>query len=126
MGTSVLLVDDEPAILFAYDKILRSIGCEVDTAASKAEAAALLEKNRYDFAILDICLTSSLTEEGIELARHARKLDSGIKLIMITAYGSQETMKRALAAGVDHYLEKPISVLRIREIIEGKTISYPG
>lgn len=118
MQRRVLLVDDESAVLFAYRKYLKRIGCEVDTADSKKVARRLLESIKYEYAILDIRLSDMFGEEGIELMKYARCLQPGIKLIMITAYGSQEVRDKALDNGADAYLEKPVSIHHIQKILE--------
>lgn len=121
MNKRVLLVDDEVAVLFAYRKCLRRIGCKVDTVETKKEAEILLDKHKYDVAILDLRLSSSDGEEGIELISYARECQPEVKLIMITAYGSEEVKDKAYQHGADLYLEKPVSIELIRKIIESGT-----
>ncbi len=121
MNKRVLLVDDEVAVLFAYRKCLRRIGCKVDTVETKKEAEILLDKHKYDVAILDLRLSSSDGEEGIELISYARECQPKVKLIMITAYGSEEVKDKAYKHGADLYLEKPVSIELIRKIIESGT-----
>lgn len=122
MTKRVLLVDDEAAVLFAYRKCLRRIGCKVDAVETKEEADILLNKHQYDMAILDLRLSSSGGEEGIELISYARECQPEIKLIMITAYGSEEVKDRAYKHGADLYLEKPVSIELIQKIIESGTV----
>ena len=117
MDKRVLLVDDETAVLFAYRKCLRRIGCKVDAVETKKEAEILLNKHKYDVAILDLRLSSSDGEEGIELISYARKCQTDIKLVMITAYGSEEIQNKAYEHGADLYLEKPVSIELIQQII---------
>ena len=122
MDKRVLLVDDEVAVLFAYRKCLRRIGCKVDAVETKEEAETLLNKHKYDVAILDLRLGSSNGEEGIELISFARLCQPEIKLIMITAYGSEEIKDKAYKHGADLYLEKPVSIELIQKIIESGTV----
>ncbi len=122
MNKRVLLVDDEVAVLFAYRKCLRRIGYKGDTVETKREAEILLDKHKYDVAILDLRLSSSDGEEGIELISYARKCQPEVKLIMITAYGSEEVKDKAYKHGADIYLEKPVSIELIQKIIESGTV----
>jgi len=118
MDMRVLLVDDESAVLFAYRKCLRRIGCMVDAVETKEEAEILLNKHKYDVAILDLRLSSSDGEEGIELMGYARECQPEIKLIMITAYGSAEIKDKAYKHGANLYLEKPVSIEFIQKVIQ--------
>jgi len=118
MNKRVLLVDDEIAVLFAYRKCLRRIGCKVDAVETKNEAEILLDKHKYDVAILDLRLSSSNGEEGIALISYAKKCQNDIRLVMITAYGSEEIKDQAYKHGADFYLEKPVSIEIIEKIID--------
>lgn len=120
MKKRVLLVDDENAILFAYSKCLRRIGCLVDAVATQEEAENLLIRNRYDFAILDIRLGNSSGEEGLQLMEVAKKSQEPIRLIMITAYGSEKIKEKAYQQGAELYLEKPVSIELIQKVIENE------
>lgn len=111
-GTSsphrVLIVDDEPAIIFAYRRLLERQGIMVDSCTSFEEAVAMLAACRYDAIIADLRLSGTDNEDGMEVLRYARQLQPEAGLILMTGYGSQEIGKAALALGAIHYFEKPV------------------
>ncbi|MBW7995523.1 MAG: response regulator [Candidatus Glassbacteria bacterium] len=117
MAKRILLVDDESAVLFAYKKVLQREQFKVDAIDSKDGSYALLERNSYDVAILDLRLGGESSEEGFELLRHIKDEHPETVIIMITAHGNQEVRDRAYQLGADHYFEKPVSTSRIREAL---------
>ena len=117
MTKRILLVDDETAVLFAYKKVLQREQFKVDAIESKDGSYVLLDRNRYDVAILDLRLGGESNEEGFELLQHIKGAHPETVIIMITAHGNQDVRDRAYQMGADHYFEKPVSTNRIREAL---------
>ncbi len=80
------------------------------TAAMKAAA-----EGRFDLALVDIGLPEI---DGYEVARRIRSLPvaKGMKMVALTGYGQDSDKRRALAAGLDHHLTKPVKVDRLQEL----------
>ncbi len=94
----VLVVDDEPDILETVEELLDM--CSLDKAATFEEARKLLEKNRYDIAILDIMGVS-----GYDVLELARRRD--IPALMLTAHAlTPENLKESIVKGADSYIPK--------------------
>ena len=92
------MVDDEPDILETVEELLDM--CSIDKAASFEETKTLLEKNRYDVAILDIMGVS-----GYDVLELARQKD--IPALMLTAHAlTQENLKESIVKGADSYIPK--------------------
>lgn len=95
----ILVVDDEERWRELLLDTLSSDGFEVDTAASKPEALALLSARLYHLAVLDIRmeLQDSYNEQGMELLRELEYLQYGevIRVIILSAFGSEEQMREA-------------------------------
>jgi len=108
-GVRVLLVEDEPDACEALARVLTGAGATVRTAASVGEALALLEEWIPDILLSDIGLPR---EDGYSLMQRVRALDSSrgttIPGIALTAYARAEDRARALAAGFQMHLAKPI------------------
>jgi AmiR/NasT family two-component response regulator len=100
----VLIAEDETIIRLDLRELLERSGFEVCAEARDGEeAVALARSERPDVAIMDVKMPKL---DGIEAAR--RILDERpIPIVMLTAYGQQELVSRAVEAGVFGYLVKP-------------------
>jgi CheY-like chemotaxis protein len=107
--TRVLLVDDNTDALELLALGLESRGHVVSSAPDGPTALSLASDARPMVAILDIGLPGM---DGYELARRLRAEPSTqeIKLIAVTGYGQSSDRLRALAAGFDEHLVKPVTV----------------
>ena len=78
-------------------------------AAPSGSALALARQFRPDFAVLDIGLPDL---DGHEVARELRTCDwaAGLVLVAVTGWGQDEDRRRAMEAGFDHHLTKPVDV----------------
>ena len=108
-GIGVLLVDDDRDGLELAGVILTNCGADVRTCASPAAALEVLAGWTPDVAVLDIEMPG---EDGFTLLRRARALVSarGIRIpaLALTAYGRPSDRTRALAAGFNLHLSKPV------------------
>lgn len=108
-GLHVLIVDDDDDTLELLSAALTQRSARVTTASSAAEAMRALKFFRPDVLISDIAMPG---EDGYDLIRKvlALAIEPGIPAIAITAYAKEEDKERALAAGYQHYLSKPIEL----------------
>ncbi len=104
MSARVLIAEDETIIRLDLRELLERSGFEVCAEARDGEeAVAMARSERPDVAIMDVKMPKL---DGIEAAR--RILDERpIPIVMLTAYGQQELVSRAVEAGVFGYLVKP-------------------
>jgi len=114
----ILLVENEEAVLFAFKKVLTAPGMRVDTAASLPEATIRLEENRYDAVIADLRLSDATAIEGFDVIKLARKSQKKCAIIVLTAYGQNDTREHVFELGADYYLEKPFSPKKIKEMLQ--------
>lgn len=119
MKPLILCVDNEPNILFPLQEYFTLQGYEVHCAESKEAAYALIAQTSYDAVLLDLCLTSGEDFTGLELVEHIRQRWPFTWVLMLSAYGSEETMAEARAHGVDHYLIKPLRLSSIERLLRG-------
>jgi CheY-like chemotaxis protein len=108
-GESILIVDDNAANLKLARVILVDAGYAVSTAADAAEAMALLETSTPRLILMDIQLPDL---DGLDLTRQL-KADprfAGVVIVALTAYAMKGDRAKALAAGCDGYITKPIDV----------------
>ena len=105
----VLIVDDEPAILFAYRKLIERESIVVDISRSLDEAMEMISKHQYFAIIADMRLAGTDNVDGLELLQVIRKERPGTRVILATGYGNSEIEQKALALGASHYFEKPVT-----------------
>ena len=108
-GATVLVVDDEADARDMLDTVLTGVGATVITAASAAEALAALASARPDIIVADIGMP---THDGYELMNDVRALPAAaggrIPAIAVTAFARPEDRTRALTAGFQIHVSKPI------------------
>jgi CheY-like chemotaxis protein len=102
-GLTVLLVDDEADAREVVAGILRHYGAGVVAVRSAAEAIARLREGRIDVLLTDIAMP---VQDGYDLIRRVRKL--GVPAAALTAFTSDEDRRKALAAGFQVHLSKPV------------------
>jgi len=112
---SILLVDDEPTILFTYKAILERDGYGVDTARSFSEGERLLSHQSYDAVIVDLNLERE--NLGLDLVRQAGKLAARPVTIVYTGFPSVEHLHSALKLQVDYLALKPVGVEEMRSAL---------
>jgi PAS domain S-box-containing protein len=117
-GLKVLLVDDEEDAREALRRILQQNGILVTTAASAREAFEVIERLQPDILLSDIAMPG---EDGLSLIRRVRMLpfDRGgqIPAIALTAYAAAEDRRKALMAGFQHHIPKPVDPARLLAVI---------
>lgn len=103
---SVLVVDDDPALLPLMEYTFAKEGYEVYTAADGREALRQFYAHRPDLIILDIMMPGM---DGWETCRRIREV-SDVPILMLTARGQDEDIIRGLEYGADDYMTKPFSI----------------
>lgn len=107
---TVLVVDDEQAVLDVLSAVLKKHGLPCRTALSGEEAIELLTKERFGCVLTDKNLPG---KSGLEVIRVARKLHPWCACLMMTAYPNTESVLEALRLGAADYLEKPFADLKL-------------
>src|SRR5512138_351035 len=109
----VLLVDDEPGILFALEALLRTRGDEAVLAHDAAEALARLDG--VDLVVTDFAMPGM---NGLELLRALRERDEALPVVLVTAQGSERIAVRAIRSGAYDYVTKPFDVDEMSALID--------
>lgn len=117
MTRNILIVDDNQHLREILARMLRFSGYEISQAASGSEAVKTAISVKPNLILLDIDLPDM---KGSEVARALRKNSTSahIPIIACSAFLGLQTRAEALHAGMVDYLEKPISLERIKAKIE--------
>jgi DNA-binding response OmpR family regulator len=114
----LLIVDDEEAIRFALVEYFRDNGWQVDAAAEKEEAEALLSCTAYTVVIADLRLTGIHGIEGLDIVEWSRHLQPGTRVVLLTGNGTPELEAEAKRRGVDVFLHKPLPLPKLEAVVD--------
>ncbi len=114
---SILIVDDDAAILKYASRILEAEGYDVDVAETGVEAIAKSTANFYNLALLDIKLPDM---DGTELLTKMHRTTPAMMKIMVTGFPSLENAVDALNLGADAYLMKPVELGALLKVVHEK------
>ncbi|MFL5313434.1 MAG: sigma-54-dependent transcriptional regulator [Myxococcales bacterium] len=109
----VLLVDDEPALLFTLSQLLKSRGLEPVLAHSAKEALAKLDG--VDGVVTDYSMPDM---DGVQLVQAVHDRDESLPVVMLTAHGSERIAVRAMKSGAYEYVTKPFDIDEISLVID--------
>ena len=115
MTRSVLLIEDETTLAKNICAYLVRYDYEVRIATTAEAGLAELDAFKPDIIVLDFNLPGM---NGIEALAKIQAIDRQIKVIMITAHGSIDLAVKAMKAGACHFVTKPISVGKLRLMLE--------
>lgn len=112
----VLVVDDDPSTIEIVTQALEPLGSivEVATARDGFEAGLQIIAFSPDLLILDLMMPGA---DGFEICRRMRRAPDlkEIKILILTAHGTHKNLQRALDAGADDFMHKPVDVKRLEE-----------
>jgi two-component system nitrogen regulation response regulator GlnG len=111
---SLLVIDDEPNVLFSLQTGLRSDTLEIHTARTAREGLELVRSRPPDAVVLDVRLTDM---SGLEAFDRIRAIDARLPVIFITAYATTETAIEATKRGAFEYLLKPVDLHQLRQVV---------
>ena len=119
MSASILVVDDEEAIVSSLGSILQDEGYEVAVAKSGVEALKIYTVDPPDLMLLDIWMPEM---DGLETLRRVKELVPTAQVMVMSGHGSIETAVKAIKLGAYDYIEKPLSLenvtLRVKHALE--------
>jgi DNA-binding response OmpR family regulator len=122
----ILIVDDEPKLIYLVREILTATGFEVLLTCSGEHAVEVVAVEQPDLVLLDIVLPGPL--DGYAIAHRIREF-SNVPIIMLTARVRESEMLHGFEVGADDYITKPFSskelLARIRAVLK-RARAEPG
>jgi DNA-binding NtrC family response regulator len=119
----ILIVEDEPTTSWALAEGLSDDGFTIDTFRSAEEALAWLEEHDSDLVITDLRLPGL---SGLEFARKLRRGRLAQPVIVVTAYGSADTVRDLRRAGVADVFPKPFLIDALRRAVRRALVDFDG
>jgi DNA-binding NtrC family response regulator len=117
---SLLLVDDEPAVLRVTQRLLERRGYQIIACNSAEEALSWLGREVFDVVVSDVQMPGI---GGLGLLRAVHEQDAELPVILVTGNPSEETQLVAKQLHVFQYLTKPVACERLGEVVEEATSS---
>ncbi len=111
----VLVVDDEPSICWAFEKMLQQEGCRVISASSAEAGLDLARAQKPCLILLDVRLPQ---QDGITALPAFREATNGAPIVLMTAFGDLETALAAVREGASDYLIKPFSLEQAQRVCQ--------
>lgn len=113
-----LVVDDDPGVLRAVERVLRGNGWHVESATESGAAVALLQAPgaRFDIAVLDVAL--GFNQSGLTLAADLHRLDPRLHFLFISGHVDLDVSAARVPRDRITFLGKPLSVTLLVEETE--------
>ncbi len=115
---TVLVVDDHETTRETLRELLEREGCEVLTAGSVEGARERLTEADLDVVLTDLRLPDGGDRGGLEVLERSRRADPGRPVVVFTAHGTVDTAVEAIKKGAQDYVEKPLDLRRLRQVLE--------
>jgi DNA-binding NtrC family response regulator len=112
---NILIVEDEAATAWALEESLSDEGYVITAVDSAEKALAALRTRPADLVITDLRLPRM---DGLELVRRLKGRKHKAAVIVVTAYGTEETLRQLEANGVHACFSKPFQMDRLRKSVE--------
>lgn len=113
MALKVLLVEDEGTIRLTLSYLLKKAGYEVTTCSEVEKAALLIDSQTFFLVLIDLVLSVKGRLDGLEIVQAIKRRSPGTRVIVMTAYGSNEVKQQAFKGGADSFWDKPLNVAEL-------------
>jgi two-component system, NtrC family, response regulator GlrR len=121
---NLLVVDDDQNLIELIGLKLKAEGYEVTTAAAGQEAIQAAKAAIFDLCIVDLRLSD---QDGISVMRELHSINPGMRVIILTGYGTVESAVQAMQEGAYSYLSKPFNtqelLLQISRALENRRLN---
>lgn len=124
-STGVLVVDDMAAHRETLCAILEDTGYKVTEAHDGEQAISLIQEKHHDIVLMDISMPGI---DGFATFKEVQKIDPQVKVIFVTGYALNESVREALQEGAYSVLTKPVDpndLLTLIKSITGRQLSQP-
>ena len=115
-GETILVVEDEPGVLEMIGMMLERLGYHVLTAGSGVEALDVYDRHRDEIVLV---LTDMVMPEmgGVELLYLLKERNPDTKTVVMTGYPLEDEDRKLLSPGISGWLEKPVDLGRLMQVV---------
>lgn len=117
----ILVIDDDTDLRYSLERVLSSRGYEVMAASSGEEGVSTAEKVRPMVVLLDNRMEGM---SGIETLQHLKHTNPDAMIILMTAFGTTQTVIEAMKFGAFDYVVKPFDIKRLLGLVEKAVMAY--
>lgn len=110
----MLIIDDDDTIAAHAAHFFDDSTWNVEVVREASAARQRASGGEYEALILDVALTGASIREGLGLLAQLRVLQPAARIVVLTAFGSDEVAAAALGLGADRVLHKPLSFREIK------------
>ena len=120
-GVRVLLAEDNTTNQRVAVRMLHRLGCEPEVVADGSEVLSKLDQAEFDVILMDVAMPKM---DGYEATNEVRRREASqsssrhVPIIAMTAHAMQGDRERCLAARMDDYLSKPVTIAKLAEVLE--------
>lgn len=122
LAPKILIADDQPDVLEAFRLLLKAEGYQTELAASPEAALAAVERTPFDVALIDLNYARDTTsgKEGLDLLTRLQSIDSALRIVVITAWGTVDVAVEAMRRGARDFIQKPWDNARVSAIVRNQ------
>ena len=113
----ILIAEDENLIRSSLTQALRKDGFHVVEAKDYQEALQRLEDEACDLAVVDLYLEDGM--HGLTLIKEVHRLSPTAKIIVISAFGTDEVKEAVMKERIDRFYDKPFEISDIKNAVKG-------
>lgn len=113
----VLIVDDQNGIRVLLVEVFSNEGYKTFQASNGKLALEIVRKESPDLVLLDMKIPGM---DGLDILKHIKQIDPGIKVIMMTAYGELDMIKEATDLGALMHFTKPFDIDELRQAVNNQ------
>lgn len=111
----IMVVDDEPFIREMMEEFLSVYGYDVILVGSGEDAVSKMNIVKPDMILLDIWMPGM---SGLDTLDKLKEINSDVGIVMLSAFGDDNTVEEAIEMGANHFLQKPIEFKKLLNILE--------
>ena len=112
----ILLIDDEPSVLFALKLLLQALGFSVvDFNAPEAGLSYLQGSNKIDLCLCDLKMPKM---NGLKVLEETRKVRPTLPFVLMSAHAATEEVERSHELGATGFLSKPFTPEDLKKLVE--------
>lgn len=114
MRPEILIVDDQKGVRRLLEELFKKDNWIVHTASDGFEAIAKIEEITPHIILMDMKMPNM---NGLEASQKILENHPHLTIVMMTAYGEMDVIKKALDAGVKRCITKPFDIMKLRQVV---------